>query len=110
MYFGYVNGTFTANRGPVFDVSNSKLASIGARAALLISPLSADPARYIKTFSNNGVLINGKTRVPFLLNVLLDNKALQPPLLVPVSATVGDPNEVVIPFTVTILDGDSEWA
>ena len=56
--------------------------------------------------------INGyfylNNRVQFLLDVPLDNKALQPPLLVPVSATVGGSNETVIPFTVTILDGDGE--
>ena len=48
--------------------------------------------------------------MPFSLNVLLDNKALQPSLLVPVRATVGGSNELVMPFTVTILDGDGEWA
>ena len=50
------------------------------------------------------------TRLPFSLNVLLDNKALQPPLAVPVSATVGGSYERVMPFTVTILNGDGEWA
>ena len=70
--------------------------------------LSTDPTRYIKTFTSN--VINRMTRVPFSLNVLLDNKALQPPLLVPVSATVSGSNELVMPFTVTILDGDGEWA
>ena len=68
--------------------------------------LSADPTRYNKTFTSN--VVSTTPRVPFSLNVLLDNKALQPPLLVPVSATVGGSNELVMPFTVTILDGDGE--
>ena len=68
--------------------------------------LSADPTRYIKTFTSN--VASRTTRVPFSLNVLLDNKALQPPLLIPVSATVGGSNELVMPFTVTVLDGDGE--
>ena len=50
------------------------------------------------------------TRVQFSLSVNLDNIALQPPLLVPVNATVDSSNELVMPFTVTVLDGDGEWA
>ena len=109
VYFGYVNGTLSSsNHLVVFTVLDSKFDSM-VRAPLFDFCLSADPTRYIKTFAS-GILNSKTTRVPFSLNVLLDNKAFQPPLLVPVSATVDGNYAFVMPFSVTILDGDGEWA
>ena len=107
-----MNGTFNSANGQAtfLAVPDSKFATICLRAVLLIcASLSADPTRYSK-ISSDGVLSEDTPRVPFSLNVRFDSKVLQPPLLVPVSATVDGSNELVMPFTVTILDGDGEWA
>ena len=70
--------------------------------------LTADYSRYIKAFASGVRNSNKNSRVQFGLNVLLDNVALEPPLLVPVTATVANSNEFVIPFSITILDADGE--
>ena len=108
VYFGYVNGTLSSGNHPaVFTVQDSKFdRTIGARAALI---LCASLQILLETITM-GIVNNRTPRVPFSLNVLLDNKALQPPPLVPVSTTVDRSNELVMPFNVTILDVDGEWA
>ena len=64
--------------------------------------------RYIKSFTT-GVLNSAATRQQFTLNIIPDNIALQPPLMVPVSATVDGSSEFVLPFNATILDADGRW-
>eukprot|EP00731_Ephydatia_muelleri_P017036 Em0010g134a len=61
--------------------------------------------RYIKSFTT-GVLNSAAARQQFTLNIIPDNIALQPPLMVPVSALVDGSSEFVLPFNATILDAD----
>eukprot|EP00731_Ephydatia_muelleri_P017042 Em0010g140a len=84
-YFGFVNGTFSGTHSVSFSVPDNN--------------------RYIKSFTT-GVLNSAATRQQFTLNIIPDNIALQPPLMVPVSATVDGSSEFVLPFNATILDAD----
>ena len=66
---------------------------------------SAVGPRYIKSFTT-GVLTTGAARQQFTLNIISDNTALQPPLSIPVSATVDGFSEFVLPFNAVLLDTD----
>eukprot|EP00731_Ephydatia_muelleri_P017034 Em0010g132a len=84
-YFGFVNGTFSGTHSVSFSVPDNN--------------------RYIKSFTT-GVLNSAAARQQFTLNIIPDNIALQPPLMVPVSALVDGSSEFVLPFNATILDAD----
>ncbi|KAL5468811.1 hypothetical protein EMCRGX_G029932 [Ephydatia muelleri] len=84
-YFGFMNGTFSGTHSVSFSVPDNN--------------------RYIKSFTT-GVLNSAAARLPFTLNIIQDNIALQPPLSVAVSATVDGSNEFVLPFNAVILDAD----
>ena len=98
-----MNGTFSGTHSVSFSVPDSKFFALILCTALHVC--STVDNRYIKSFTT-GVLNGAAVRKQFTLNIIQDNIALQPPLSVPVSATVDGSTEFVLPFNAIILDAD----